>query len=301
MTKLAPKRWYRDPLLQYLLVGLVLAAGYLFVHGVGDQNDDTQRIDVGAAEIQWLHRNWESRWQRPPTESELRGLVNNYVREEVYYRTGVAMGLDRGDDVIRRRVQQKIEMMTEDVAALVQPTEAELQAFLVEHAADYAIPEQRAFTHIYFNLDQRGREGYTAAEALLADLQARPGDVSDAAQLGDRFLLGYRFDLVTPHAVRREFGADFATAMFALDPGGWTGPIESGFGLHLVRIDAVEPGRASTLDEVRAAVQRDLQVAYQQRASDEIYATLAGEFDIVVDESAFAAVPVAPAPTGGSR
>ena len=301
MTKLAPKRWYHDPLVQYLLVGLVLAAGYLFVHGVGDQNDDTQRIDVGAAEIQWLHRNWESRWQRPPTESELRGLVNNYVREEVYYRTGVAMGLDRGDDVIRRRVQQKIEMMTEDVAALVQPTEAELQAFLVEHAADYAIPEQRAFTHIYFNLDQRGREGYTAAEALLADLQARPGDVSDAAQLGDRFLLGYRFDLVTPHAVRREFGADFATAMFALDPGGWTGPIESGFGLHLVRIDAVEPGRASTLDEVRSAVQRDFQVAYQQRASDEIYATLAGEFDIVVDEEAFAAVPMAPEPTGGGR
>ncbi len=292
--------WSRDPLLQYLVIGLVLAVGFWWSQGRGAAANDARRIDVGAAEIQWLHRNWQARWQRPPTEAELRGLVDHFVRQEVLYRTGTAMGLDRGDEVIRRRVQQKLELMTEDVAALVQPTEAQLQIFLDEHAADYAVAERRSFTQIYFNLDERGREGLDAAGALLVELRGDPA-AARTDDLGDRFMLGSRFAGLSPIAVAREFGAEFSEALFSLAPGGWEGPVYSGFGLHLVRIESVEPGRTPTLDEVRDKVLRDHQVASGDRARDEIYATLAREYVITIDEEALGAVPVTPPPVGADR
>ena len=293
--------WYRDPLLQYLVIGLVLAAGFWWLRARDDTAARARRIEVGVTALQWLHRNWQARWQRPPTADELRGLVDNYVRQEVLYRTGAAMGLDRGDEVIRRRVQQKLELMTEDVAALTQPTEAQLQAYLTEHASDYAIAERRSFTQIYFNLDKRGRDGVAAAKALLIDLRGRPAASVRAEDLGDRFLLGSDFESASPFAVSRELGTRFAEALFALEPGDWEGPIYSGFGLHLVRVDAVVPGRAPALAEVRDEVLRDHQVASRERARDEIYTTLAREYDIAIDEEALGALPVTPAPAGEGR
>ena len=295
------RAWYRDPLLQYLTVGVVLAVGFVLFDGDDDAAADARRIEIGATELQWLHRNWQARRQRPPTETELRGLVDDYVRQEVLYRTGAAMGLDRGDEVIRRRVQQKLELLTEDVAALTQPTEAELQTYLTEHAADYAIAERRSFTQIYFNLDERGRKGVAAAEALLADLRGQPAATVHADELGDRFMLGTRFESASPFAVNREFGSRFSESLFALEPGGWEGPVYSGFGLHLVRIDAVVPGRAPALAEVRDEVLRDHQVASRERARDEIYAALAREYDITIDEEALRALPVTAAPAGDDR
>lgn len=290
----------RDPLLHYLLIGLALTAAFGVLR-TGPAGEDELRIQVDAARIQWLHRSWEARWQRPPTAVELRGLVDDHVRQEVLYRTGLAMGLDRDDEVFRRRIQQKIEMMTEDLATQVQPAEVELQAFLETHLDVYRVPEQRGFSHIYFNRDARGDEAFVAATELLAELQASPAAPVRAAELGDRFMLAHEFEPLPRQRVGREFGEAFATALFGLAPGSWQGPVASAYGLHLVRVDEVTPGREPELAEVRDEVRRDFLEAARQRARQEVYANLAREYTIAIDEEALDALPVTPAPSGNGR
>ena len=192
-------------------------------------------------------------------------------------------------------------MMTEDIATRVQPTEVELQAFFAKNLAEYLIPEERGFTHIYFNRDQRGEAAVTAAEELLARLRATPDAQVPAAELGDRFMLAHEFAPGPRQLVSRDFGDRFATALFDLLSDGWQGPVTSGYGLHLVRIDVVFEGRTPDLAEVRDVVLRDYAQSARERARAEVYANLVKNYTVEIDEAAMAALPVTPDPKGASR
>lgn len=288
----------RDPLFQYLVLGLLATGTFLLVRGDTAQDDAARHIRVDADQVRWLHQAWESRWQRPPTAAELQGLIDDRVREEVLYRTGLAMGLDRNDEIFRRRIRQKIEMMTEDLATGAPPLEADLQAFLAENRADYRFPERRSFTHVYLNRDTRGTAADADAEALLAELRTDPGAAPNA---GDRFLMDHDFGPQTPRLVSRNFGESFATALFELPVGSWQGPLSSGYGLHLVLVHEAIPGRDPTLDEVRDAVVRDYEVRARERARAEVYANLLKNYTVEIDEAAVQALPVTPEPGGGGR
>jgi hypothetical protein len=143
------RSFLREPLAHFLVLGVALFAGYSLFSGRAEEKA-SQRIEVGPSEVEWLSANWEARWQRPPTEAELRGLADDWVRQEVLYREALKLGMDRDDEVIRRRMVQKIEFLTEDLAAQAQPTQAELLAFFQENLDDYRLPELRSFTHIYY-------------------------------------------------------------------------------------------------------------------------------------------------------
>ena len=291
----------RDPIFHYIVTGLLVAVlSFVFVGKTGP-DEQARRIEVDAAQVQWLHQAWQARWHRPPTAGELRGLVDDRVRQEVMYRTGLAMGLDRDDEVFRRRIQQKIEMMTEDIATRIQPTEVELQAFFAKNLDDYRIPEERGFTHIYFNLDERGDAAVTAAEELLARLHATPEAQVRAVELGDRFMLAHEFAPGPRQLVSRDFGERFATALFELPPDRWQGPVTSGYGLHLVRIDVVLAGRTPDLAEVSEVVLRDYAQSARERARAEVYANLVKNYTVEIDEAAMAALPMTPEPKGESR
>jgi hypothetical protein len=278
-------RLLREPLLHFLAIGLALFTAYALLSSGVNGGDGSERIAVTAAEIGWLKQNFQARWLRPPTETELRGLVDDYVRQEVLYREALAMGLDSNDEVIRRRMVQKIEFMTEDLAAQAQPTEAELQTYFQENLDDYLIPERRSFTHIYFDLDRSGQDAVDRAEQLLAELRAAGVEDIDASVLGDRFMLEHDYQIQSRVEVERAFGQRFAASLFELSPGEWQGPIASGYGLHLVQVTEVRKGEVPELAAVRDEVLRDHAAMVKQQAREAMYTTLADQYIIEIDEA----------------
>ncbi len=275
----------REPWVHFLVLGVALFALSAVLSDRGTDGSD-QRIDMTAAEIEWLARNWEARWQRPPTETELRGLVDDFVRQEVLYREALKMGLDRDDEIIRRRMVQKIEFLTEDLASQAQPTEAELQTYLQENLDKYRLPERRSFVHIYFNIDRRGDAAVDAAEETLASLRASPNASINYAELGDRFMLAQNYSAQSEAEVTRQFGRRFATALFEVEPGDWQGPVASGYGLHLVRVTEVWEGSVPELDRVRNEVLRDFSTELRDQVRDAMFSGLATQYEITVDEEA---------------
>jgi parvulin-like peptidyl-prolyl isomerase len=258
-------------------------------------------IAVTGLEVEWLRRNWEARWQRPPTETELRGLVDDFVRQEVLYREAIAMGLDRDDQVVRNRMVQKLELLTDDLAAQAQPAEVELQTYMQENMERYLIPERRSFTHVYFNVDRRGEAVVEAAEDVLRQLRANPAAARRAAELGDRFMLQHVYAMQSPSEVARGFGQRFADSLFAVEPGEWQGPIASGYGWHLVLVTDVTESQVPELAQVRNAVLRDYLTWIREQASDALYNGLRQNYEVEIDEEAIRAQSLGGNQASGGR
>ncbi len=278
------KAWLRSPAVSFLAIGILLFALQALLRDSGDRDAD-QRLEVTATRIGWLAESWTRLWNRPPTEVELRGLVDDYVRQEVLYREALALGLDRGDVVIRRRLAQKFEFLTEDLAAQLQPPDAALQTYFEANRERYRFPELRSFTHVFFNLDERGETTYAAADSVLADLRASPDAASRAGELGDRFMLARHYQAASPREVQRLFGGRFADALFELEPREWQGPVASGYGLHLVLVTDVQESLMPKLDEVMDEVLMDYQREVRERAQEEVLARLMERYEVEVDEA----------------
>jgi peptidyl-prolyl cis-trans isomerase C len=278
-------KWLRDPLVLFLLIGSILALAWSAVSGAF-AGDEEKQITMDAQEIELLAANWERQWQRPPTEEELQGLVNGRVREEILYRTAQSMGLDRNDVVVRRRMVQKMELLSQDLATITDPPEAELRAHFEENREAYRAPPRISFRHVYFNLDRRDREEAEAdARALLSELRATDPDEVDVAALGDRFMLAGEYRLRTPDEIAREFGSRFAEAIESLEPG-WHGPIPSGYGLHLVEVTERIESRLPEFEQVRDRVATDYARVRRERANELLLETLSTEYDVSIDTAA---------------
>ena len=277
------KRWHKEPLLHFLLIGAFIFGVFALVNNEEDYSGEN-RITVTAVDMERLSNNWSKKWNRPPTETELKGLVDSYVREEVYYREALALGLDQDDTIIRRRMMQKMEFLTNDLAELNAPDESALNEYFVDHKDRYELPPRLSFTHIYFSSDKRGAKAVEDAKNLLSVLNALPRNLSKATERGDSFMLQYDFTGETPFEVSRLFGNNFSDELFKAETNGWQGPIESGYGLHLVRIsgktDARMPELASVIDKVRT----DLIFEQRQKMNKEIYERFRERYEIVVED-----------------
>ena len=278
------KRWLASPAVAFLVIGALLFGlqALLSERGAGG---DSSRIEVTETEIGLLTDYFTRQWNRPPTEDQLRGLVDDHVRREVLYREALALGLDRGDEVIRRRMVQKFEFLTEDLAGQLQPPDAALQTYLEENRERYRYPELRSFTHVYFNVDERGDAVFAEAESVLADLRASPDAAAKASELGDPFMLARHYRAVSPQEASRLFGGRFADALFELEPGAWQGPVASGYGLHLVLVTDVEGSLMPELDDVIGPVLTDYQREVRERAQEEILASLMERYVVEIDEA----------------
>jgi hypothetical protein len=179
-----------------------------------------------------------------------------------------------------------MEMLSQDLALLADPTDQELQEFFQERQESYRIPARLAFSHVYFNLDRRGPQGEEEARRVLADILAEKPSPRRAPERGDQFLLRYDFDLVSPDEVQREFGKQFADSLFELEPG-WQGPIVSSYGLHLVHVGEKLQGRIPMLDEVREKVLLDFTRMRSEQAKGALYERLAERYEIAIDERIF--------------
>ena len=239
-----------------------------------------ERIHVDAARIDQLALGFARTWQRPPTPEELTTLVDEFVREEVLYREAVAMGLDQDDTIVRRRMRQKLEFLSEDIAPVSDPTDADLARQLNERADTYRIEPRIALRQVFVSREQRGDDGARAhARALLARFEG--GAVAE--ELGDASLLPSVLPLAPLADVARVFGGEFAEAVAKLPAGRWSGPVESGFGLHLVYVEQKEEARTPALDEVREAVRNDWLAARRAEANEAFYQRLRARYDVTID------------------
>jgi hypothetical protein len=221
-------------------------------------------------------------WRRPPTHAEIEGLIRDRVQEEVYCREAMALGLDRDDTIIRRRLRQKMEFVTDDVAALAEPTDDELSAFLRAHADTFRVQRQFTFSQIYLNPERHGENLARDTEQLLGQLQ-QAGDKADVSELGDPFLLEHKFQSLPASEAVKQFGEKFAAQLGELSPGQWQGPVESGYGVHLVRISERTEGRVPALAEARDAVRREWANARRLEANEKFYQELVKRYVVIIE------------------
>ena len=195
-------------------------------------------------------------WQRPPTDAEIKGLVDDWVREEIAMREAIAMGLDKDDTVIRRRLRQKLEFVSDDIAAQTEPTDADLNAYLQAHPESFRVEPRFTFSQVYLDPAKHGTKLVRDLAQLLAQLQ-QAGGKTDGAALGDSILLENKFAAVPAGEVAKQFGEQFAAALGGVKPGQWQGPIESGYGVHLVLVSERTEGRQPELANVRDVMRRE--------------------------------------------
>jgi peptidyl-prolyl cis-trans isomerase C len=280
------KKLFREPLLHFLLIGAVLFGLHALLQPRQPEAPSARRIVISQGDIERLRLTWQMQWQRPPTAEEWQGLVEAHIREEVLYREALALGLDRNDTIVRRRLAQKFEFLTQDLAASRPPTDAELASFFEQHRERYRVATRLSFSHVYFNPDRRGPAVERDVQEALARLLA--GTAHEAAELGDPFLLDHELWRRTTGEVEQMFGRAFAEAVVNVVPGTWQGPIASGYGWHLVRVDERAAARLPDLAEVQNQVQRDWADAQRRMANEEVFARVRSRYEVVIQEPATA-------------
>ncbi len=277
------KHWYKEPLLHFLVIGALI----FVVFSVVNKEEilfDGKKIVVSAGDIERLSANWSKKRNRPPTETELKGLIESYIKEEVYYREALALGLDQDDTILRRRLMQKMEFLSNDLADLSNPDETSLNDYFLENQDKYELPARISFTHIYFSLDKHGNRIFDDAGKVLTEIRASSSPISRASSRGDSFMLQYDFTLETPFEIARLFGQGFAEQIFQTETDSWQGPIESGYGLHLVQInekvEARMPELAAAIDKVRT----DYMFEQRQKTNKAIYERFKERYEIIVEK-----------------
>ena len=270
----------REPLVHFLVLGAVLFGLYL---AVGERGSGTGlRLRVTASEIERIRIAWERQWRRPPSVVELENLIERHIREEVLYREALALGLGEDDTIVRRRLVQKIEFLSEDLAVQAEPDGEELARFLAAEPERYRVPDRFSFSHVYLSRDLRGAAVTGDAERLLVELRAASPE-SRPPGVGDRFMLQYAYVRKSEVEIGRLFGNKFGERLVALEVGSWQGPIESGYGLHLVRLEERLDSRLPELAEIRDRVRGDYLTERRHEANTAFYRSLRERYEIEVE------------------
>jgi parvulin-like peptidyl-prolyl isomerase len=295
-------RALKEPLLHFLLIGGALFLLYDWRGGGGSApggpaGAPAARIVVTRDAIDQVSGQYAKTWQRPPTEEEQKGLVEDLVRNEIFYREAVAAGLDRDDEVLKRRLRQKMEFIYEDLASLAEPTDQDLTAFMNGHRERYHADPQLSFRQVYFNPEERGKNTESAARRALAQLAA--GGTPDA--LGDPTMLEPEVPLSPLWEIKRQFGDEFGASLLDLERGTWAGPVRSGFGLHLVFVRERREGRPPQLREIREAVRQDWTAAKQKELKDAAYAKLRERYVVTVEKAKPVAAASGPPSASGAH
>ncbi|MEA3070016.1 MAG: hypothetical protein QOD29_1462 [Alphaproteobacteria bacterium] len=266
--------------MHFLALGALV---FLLFHLTIDRGETQDgKIVVTRGKVEQLVTGFSRTWQRLPTQEELDGLVEDSIREEVFYREALAMGLDKDDTIVRRRMRQKLEFLTEDTAAAAPPTDADLQGWLDKHPDKFRVEPTLAFSQVYFNASHAGDNASAAASKVLAQLDSA-GDSVAAAELGDTTMLPHQFPLSRVDEIASVFGDEFARRIAQLEGGRWIGPIQSGYGWHIVYVSERTEGRPKPLSEVREAVQRDWLAARRKEIIDATYSKLREKYAVVVE------------------
>ena len=276
-------RLFKEPLIQFLIIGAAIYGAYA-LFGTPEEDYRDNIILVDSNRINAMISEWESRWQRPPTRQEIDGLIQQYIKEDVLYRQAVSMGLNEDDPITRRRMAQKLEFLTSDLAQMQVPAEGELEAFFEENEENYRDPDRISFSQIFIDPDARGDATLDDADELLAQLKTEGEPTEETLQKGDRFMLQNYFAAASELDIRRQLGSGFAESVLALEPGQWHGPVLSGYGVHLVYVFAFQAAPAPQFEAVRERVLEDWHTVKREEFNEQFLESLKERFEIIVDE-----------------
>ena len=280
-------RVLKEPLLHFFAAGGMLFAVYAWM---GEAATDTgpRQLRIGEGEVRWLSEIWTRQWQRPPSGDELRGLVDELVREELLAREARELGLDQDDTVVRRRLAQKLTFLIEDTAGFAEPSESELQR-LYDSEPHHSRDEARiSFAHVYFSPSQR-TDAEADARSALSELAGR-GEGADPAELGDGLMIESEFRDADQRTVAAQLGPEFAEAVFALQVDAWQGPIRSSYGLHLVQVSALKPMQRRNFEDVKETLTERWREANRRELTDRYVEQLLEKYDLVLEDNVKAAI-----------
>ena len=277
-------KFFREPLVHFLAIGAALFVIYgLWGQQEGEENE--RAITITSGEINWLTDNWKKRWNRPPTEMELAGIIDQYLREMILYREAVAMGLDRDDSVIRRRLAQKLEFLSQDLISPQPPAQEELQAYFEAHMDRYQAPDLITMTHVFIDPDKRGNQTLLDAEAIKEKLLALNEPPRDAQSYGDPFMLQSYYPERSEAELLKLFGSGFARSVFELAPRQWHGPVLSGYGTHVVYVHDRQETPPPTFAEAEARVRQQWESDKREELNEQFVASMVARYDVTIEEA----------------
>lgn len=284
MTTRGATAWLEEPLLHFALIGALIWGLYGFFGSSEQEAEDERVVRISAAEVEWLAESFTSRWNRPPTREELDGLVEARVEEEVLYREALAMGLGEDDQVIRRRLGQKLEFAISDLLTPPVPERAELEAWFRERVDEYTPPPRYWLTQIYLNPERRGDEVLGDAERLRDELNGMEASSEELRMLSDSLMLESNFTGYTAAELTRHFGRSFVDELRTLELGVWHAPVLSGYGVHVVRIAEVVVASPPEFDAVAERVRADWMQSQRDALNAQYRDSLMTAYEIEVEE-----------------
>ena len=266
----------REPLTHFLIAGLAVFA----LASLRDQPVDpaSRTIIIREEQVTRLAARWQAAWGRAPTTGEIDALIRDHVKEEVYYREAKRLGLDEDDPIIRRRLRAKMEYMGSAAAEAAVPTDAALQAWIDRNPARYAADVRISFDQIYLGQG----DGDTLASRASAVRQQLRGS-ADWQALGERLSLPRSLKDADRASIARQFGDGFAAELPKLARGAWHGPVASGFGAHLVRVQAVTTAVPPRLADVRQAAENDWRAETRAAREARAYQALLDSYSITIE------------------
>ncbi len=269
---------FREPLFHFLIIGGAIFLLYFFL---GNRTSlSPEKIVISSPQIEWLAEGWKRTWHRPPTQDELDGLIHDAVQEEILYQEALKLGLDQDDPIVRRRLRQKMEFLTEDLSEQRQASEKELQEFFQKNSKIFTSDPNISFTQVYLNPEGRSDLNGDAAR-LLSTLNSSNRDV-EASALGDTMALPSQFSNISSTETKQQFGPDFSKSLFEIEPGVWKGPIESGLGMHLVKVTGKEEGKVPEFSQIKDWVKREWLAEQRREFKAEFLQGLSKKYSIEV-------------------
>lgn len=287
-------RWLREPLLQFLVVGVLLFALWKVVSPHSADAGPANRIVLTNDDLKQLATTWMLAGRAPPSAQQMQSLIDDRIREEVLYREALALGLDKDDTIVKRQLARKMEFLAEDVSKLEVPERGELKGWFEKNKDQFALPPRISFRHVYFSPDRRGTIVRADAERGLSQLAGKPIDAPAVATAGDPFMFQQYYGDRSFDEIARQFGPQFARALLDVTPGTWAGPIASGYGWHVVFAESLTPQRIPDFEDIEADVKAAWIESRRNEVRVRLYDAMRARYVVVLPTSGQPVTPPAP-------
>jgi hypothetical protein len=275
-SKSLTARFLKDPLIHFIVLGGLLFVGASLWGGGTKPQDE---IIITKAAQQHLADLFEITWQRKPNAEELKNLTQEHIKEEIYYREALALGLDENDTIVRRRLRQKLEFMQEDLSSLTPPSETDLRAFFENHKDDYKTDHILSFQQIVVSSKRLNPDNPQIIQALE---KLKSGAIPHT--LSKSSLLPVAMKLENEKSIANTFGESFVKEISTLPIGEWQGPITSGFGTHLVNINLNQNSKPLAFEQARNKVAVDYTQFQREAAATNYYDNLRNQYRISIED-----------------
>jgi peptidyl-prolyl cis-trans isomerase C len=276
------KRCAREPLVHFVLIGATFFAVYSALHSKETASTDPKKIVLTANDLDQISLMWQAQGRPAPTADQIQSLLDNKIREEVLYREALGLGLDKEDTIVKRRMAQKMDFLAEDLSDLREPTREELKAWFGKNSERFKVPGRASFRHLYFSFDKHGQQTAAVAAEALKKIEGKSSGSREAADVADPFMFQDYYGDRAFDELAKTFGPGFARSLFAQQTGSWQGPIESGYGWHLIFIESLTPARVPEFEEVEADARTQWVSAQRDQTKQRMYEQMKSHYEIVL-------------------